>query len=117
MRFLVDECTGPSVARWLAGEGHDVYSVADASPGITDDEVIGKAYSEDWILVTNDKDFGEKVFRERRPHHGVILLRLADERVASKVTTLQRLIAAYSDRLHDQFVVVTETQIRFAPLR
>ena len=27
MRFLVDECTGPGVAAWLAGQGHDVFSV------------------------------------------------------------------------------------------
>ncbi len=24
MRFLVDECTGPTVARWLQEQGHDV---------------------------------------------------------------------------------------------
>jgi hypothetical protein len=23
MRFIVDECTGPKVAVWLRGEGHD----------------------------------------------------------------------------------------------
>ena len=27
----------------------------------------GKAYSERWILITNDKDFGEKVHRDGRP--------------------------------------------------
>jgi chloramphenicol O-acetyltransferase len=29
MRFLVDECIGPSVARWLRENGHDVASVFD----------------------------------------------------------------------------------------
>jgi predicted nuclease of predicted toxin-antitoxin system len=31
MRFLVDECTGPQVARWLREQGHDVFSVYERS--------------------------------------------------------------------------------------
>jgi len=73
MRFLVDECTGPRVAAWLRGQGHEVLSVFDEARGIEDDTVIQKAHDENWILITNDKEFGERVFRERRPHKGVIL--------------------------------------------
>jgi len=29
-----------------------------------DDEVITKAFAANWILITNDKDFGEKIYRE-----------------------------------------------------
>ncbi len=29
MRFIVDECTGHAVARWLRTQGHDVFSVYD----------------------------------------------------------------------------------------
>ena len=29
MRFLVDECTGPAVAKWLRSLHHDVFSVYD----------------------------------------------------------------------------------------
>ena len=68
MRFLVDECTGPKVAEWLHSQGHEIFSVFDEARGIEDDEVIQKAYAESWILITNDKGFGEKVYRERRPH-------------------------------------------------
>jgi predicted nuclease of predicted toxin-antitoxin system len=80
MRFLVDECTSPAVADWLRSEGHDVFSVYDSARGIDDEAVLEKALAESWILITNDKDFGEKVYRERHHHHGVILMRLADER-------------------------------------
>ena len=61
MRFLVDKYTGPKVAAWLRDEGHEVFSVFDEARGIEDDKVIQKAYDENWILITNDKDFGEKV--------------------------------------------------------
>ena len=114
MRFLVDECTGPKVAAWLRSQGHEIFSVFDEARGIEDDEVIQKAYDESWILITNDKDFGEKVYREHRPHRGIIFMRLADERAANKIEVLRRLLEGHSDKLADRFVVVTDTRVRFA---
>jgi predicted nuclease of predicted toxin-antitoxin system len=114
MRFLVDECTGPAVSQWLRNQAHDVYSVYEQARGMDDETVLTEAESGHWILITNDKDFGEMVFRERRPHHGVIFLRLQDERAVSKIDAIRRLLESYADRLPDAFVVVTETQVRFA---
>ena len=79
-----------------------------------DEDIIRKAFAEDWILVTNDKGFGEKVYRERHLHKGVVLLRLDDERASNKVETVRQLLEGYAERLADQFVTVTETQVRFA---
>jgi predicted nuclease of predicted toxin-antitoxin system len=114
VRFLVDECTGPAVAEWLREQKHQVFSVYDEARGMDDDVIVQKAFAENWILITDDKDVGEKVYRERRPHHGVILLRLEDERAVVKIETLKRLLQSYADRLFDQFIVVTETRVRFA---
>jgi len=114
MRFLVDGCTGPAVARWLKAQGHEVYSVYDEARGMTDDDVIAKAFGENWILITNDKDFGEKVYREGHSHHGIVLLRLENERAANKIATLDHLLNRYHARLPDNFTVVTEKRVRFA---
>jgi predicted nuclease of predicted toxin-antitoxin system len=114
MRFIVDECTGPLLARWLREHGHDVFSVFEEARGITDDLVIQKANEENRILVTNDKDFGEKVFKSNMNHKGVILLRLQDERSKAKIEILNKLLGEYSDKLPGKFVVVTERQVRFA---
>jgi|SRR5918912_1326083 predicted nuclease of predicted toxin-antitoxin system len=114
MRFLVDECTGPNVARWLREQGHEIFSVYDEERGIEDELIIQKALAENWILITNDKDFGEKIYKERRQHRGVVFLRLEDERASNKIETLRQLLESYADRLADQFVVVTETRVRFA---
>jgi len=43
MRFLVDEFTGPAVAKWLREHGHEVFSVFEEAQGIDDDAVIRKA--------------------------------------------------------------------------
>lgn len=112
MRFLVDECTGPAVALWLRAQGHEVLSIYDSARGLDDDSVIALALAENWILVTNDKDFGEKVYREHKLHHGIILMRLIDERSQSKIKVLKRLLENHAARLSGQYVVVTEKKVR-----
>jgi predicted nuclease of predicted toxin-antitoxin system len=110
--FLVDECTGPAVARWLRSLGHDVFSVFEQARGIADGEVLRIAQREERILITNDKGFGERVFRHGSHHCGVILLRLEDERSAVKIEVLERILEGYSDQLEQCFAVATEDKIR-----
>jgi len=55
MRFLVDESTGPWVAQWLREHGHEVFSVFEQARGMDDNDIIQKAFSENWVLLTNDK--------------------------------------------------------------
>jgi predicted nuclease of predicted toxin-antitoxin system len=112
MRFIIDECTGPEVATWLRSQGHEAISIFDDFKGIDDDEVLEKALVNKAILITNDKDFGEKVFRERRVHHGVILLRLANERPGPKIEILERLLANHQSALPGNFTVATEHSVR-----
>ena len=114
MRFLVDECAGPAVAKWLRQRHHDVVSVYEQARGSLDDTVIQSAADEDRILITNDKDFGEKVYRDGRSHRGVILLRLEDERPASKIAVLSRFLDLYGERVRGSFVVISERRVRFA---
>ncbi|MDB9466483.1 DUF5615 family PIN-like protein [Dolichospermum circinale] len=117
MRFLVDENTGVTVARWLREQDYEVFSVYEQARGIDDDTIIQKAFDENWILITSDKDFGEKVYRDKYPHRGVILLRLENERSANKIYILQQVLEKHKEKLVDSFVVVTENQIRFARLK
>ena len=114
MRFLVDECTGPVVAEWLRASGHEVFSVYEEARGLGDDEVIHAAYYGDYILVTNDRDFGEKVYRERRPTRASFSCALMTSAPPTRFEVLRRLLEAYADRLAGHFVVVTEKRVRFA---
>lgn len=114
MRFLVDECAGPVLAQWLRDRQHDVFSVYEQARGMDDDLILEKAQLENRILVTSDKDFGEKVYRERRPHNGVILLRLRDERNTIKINAVRTLLDNHAGTLQGQFIVVSETRVRVA---
>ncbi len=41
-----------------------------------DDEVLLDAYNEGRILLTEDKDFGELVYRLNKPSRGIVLIRI-----------------------------------------
>jgi predicted nuclease of predicted toxin-antitoxin system len=64
------------------------------------------------ILITDDRDFGELVFRLRQPHSDVIYLRLGEEvDLATKTSRLSYVLTHYADQL-DQFLVVTPHRVR-----
>ena len=67
----MDECAEPALAAWLRDRAHEVFTVFEEERGMHDDNIIRKALAEKWILITNDKDFGDKVFRDGRLHHKV----------------------------------------------
>jgi len=112
IKFIIDECTGPIVANWLGKEGFQVLSIYDQMRGIKNFEIISIAQNEHWVIITNDKDFGDMVFREKLRHRGIILLRLDDERSKNKIEVLRKLIQYHIDDLLENFVVVTEKTVR-----
>ena len=77
MNLLADEgVEGPIVAA-LRQARHDVVYVAEMEPSISDNSVLLLANNQKALLVTQDKDFGDMVFRQGLVHQGVILIRLA----------------------------------------
>jgi predicted nuclease of predicted toxin-antitoxin system len=99
----------------LRSAGYDVLGVAETMPQANDLDVLARAAGEGRILITNDKDFGELVFRDGQSHGGVVLLRLQDESSATRVRVVKALLEQYADRLADHFVVATEIGVRIHP--
>ncbi len=112
MRFIVDECTGKKVWTWLKESGHDVISIYEDFRGLKDKEVLEIANEENRILITDDKDFGDMIYRDNLAHKGIILLRPIDRRSIVKIEILRRVIDNYSDKLKNNFVVATEKKLR-----
>lgn len=112
MQFIVDESTGRAVIEYLRSAAHTVLAISEVMPQAVDREILALAASEDRILITNDKDFGELVFRSGQAHHGVLLLRLRDESAANRVRVVKSVLENYADRLAGNFVVATERGVR-----
>ncbi|OGA31787.1 MAG: hypothetical protein A3G80_07070 [Betaproteobacteria bacterium RIFCSPLOWO2_12_FULL_62_13b] len=117
MQFIVDESSGRAVVHYLRTAGHEVLAVAEAMPEANDRDILARAMSEGRILITNDKDFGELVFRSGQGHHGVVLLRLHAESPANRVRVLMGVLQRYADRLAGHFTVATEGGVRIRPTR
>jgi Domain of unknown function (DUF5615) len=84
MRWLADECVDAALVRRLRGAGYDVIYAAEVASGATDAQILRRANDEDRLLLTEDKDFGEFVFRWHMTVPGLVLLRVAPERYLFK---------------------------------
>ena len=116
MRFLVNENVTGTVIQELRQRGHDVLSVKESMRSEQDDVILARAQTEQRIIVTHDKDFGELAFRSNLPAScGIILLRLAG---ADPDTDNQRILNALESRTDwaGNLSVVTDDRIRMRSL-
>ena len=116
MKFFADECCDAGLVVSLRAAGYDVTYVAEQYAGSSDDEVLTIAHNERRILLTEDKDFGELVYRFRKPSAGIVLIRIDVRERHMKWPRLKSLIEKYEDRLHGHFVVIHSNKYRFRPL-
>jgi len=65
VRWLADECIAAPLVAALRDAGHDASYVAEFAAGLSDADVIAMASAEGRVLLTEDKDFGDLVFRRR----------------------------------------------------
>ena len=109
---MLDEGADFPLATLLSGLGHDVIVIARDYPyALTDQEVLAIAYAEKRILITNDLDFGELIFRQRLLHRGVILFCLGEESFSTKSARLQHVLTNHSEELQN-FIVITGRGVR-----
>ena len=117
MRFLLDGSADYPLAAYLADQGHNVTAIAHDYPrALKDQDVLALALNEQRILITNDRDFGELIFRQRLPHAGVILFRLGAEDLAIKRSWLAYVVEHHARDLGD-FIVITDRRVRIRRMR
>lgn len=76
MRFLADENVSRHVVERLRAAGFDVAAIGPMNPGALDSDVLATARRDGRVLITEDRDFGELVVRQRLEVQGVVLLEL-----------------------------------------
>jgi predicted nuclease of predicted toxin-antitoxin system len=76
MRFLADENVSRLVIERLRADGFEVISMSETRSGAPDKDVLEVANAESRILITEDRDFGELIIRQRLGVRGMILLEL-----------------------------------------
>jgi predicted nuclease of predicted toxin-antitoxin system len=117
MRWLADECVAAPHVASLRAQDQDVLYVAESVPGLSDREVIALAQQQNRILLTEDKDFGDLVFRRELAVPGVVLIRAVGETATSKMVRLGSAIKRYGEGLFGRYTVIEETRFRSRYLR
>ncbi len=112
MNLLADECVATEVVARLRADGHSVEAAGETDPGAADDDVLTRAVAAGQVLVTADKDFGELVYRLRRVHAGVVLLRLAGMSSADRAALVSEVFRERAADLPGNFTVIEPATVR-----
>lgn len=106
MKFLLDSCISKFAVKDLRNAGFDVLWIPEGGKDPGDEVIIEKAFNEDLILVTADKDFGELVFVFEKPHPTII--RLVDIPAKDQGKFLLRLIETHKKDIEKKALITVE---------
>ena len=112
MKLLADEGVDKPIVIALRNAGFDVGSILETNQGAEDEFILSIAYTQQRILITQDKDFGELVYRLKQVHTGVILIRLQGYSPDAKAEIVSALLLKHSEELVNSFTVIQPNAIR-----
>lgn len=112
MHWLADECVAAPLVAFLRAGGHDVLYIAESTFGLSDADVIALALQQKRLLLTEDKDFGDLVFRREHAVPGVVLMRIDAENLSLKATRLVAAFNRYGKGLFGRYTVIEGGRLR-----
>jgi len=114
--IVADESVDGNIVAHLESKGYKICYIKQYSKGISDTQVIEVAIQHKALLITEDKDFGELVFRLRMPHHGILLLRLAGVEETKKCFLVESVLKN-KVALKNKFSVLDEEKLRIREMK
>lgn len=112
MRFLADLNVEYQVIARLRDENHDVRSAAEDFRGAPDEVVLAASRSEDRVLITNDKDFAELAYLQRKASAGIVLVRMAKSSSGEKARRVAEVVSEMGKKLESAMTVVESHGVR-----
>ncbi len=113
--ILADENIHGFIITALRNAGFEVISVRESASGINDEEVIKMALQYDYVLLTEDKDFGEWVYAHHVKDLSVLFLRYSFHEFGEIAQTLIHLLKTRNIE-RPFFTTITTTKIRIRKL-
>jgi predicted nuclease of predicted toxin-antitoxin system len=112
MKIVADESVDFRIISYLRRNSIDVVAIIENRPSISDIEVLKKANEKIALLITEDKDFGELVFRLKIQHKGILLLRFFDTDIEIQSQKVLEVLLSHEKELIDNFSTLTENKLR-----
>lgn len=113
MRFPADENVSRLVIERLRADGLDVTLVVETRLGALDEDVLAAADADRCVLITEDRDFGELVIRQRLGVRGMELDRLSK---AAEADVVAEVVRTHADKLLGNLVVIEPGRTRIRPM-
>jgi predicted nuclease of predicted toxin-antitoxin system len=85
IKFLANVNVEKPLIDFLIEKGFDIRWVTNIDKRMPDDRVCEMANSEQRIIITNDKDFGEIVFYQKKIAYGILLMRVKAKTLLKKL--------------------------------
>jgi len=89
VKFLADVNVEKEIIDLIREMGYNILWIAESNPTMRDNEVLDLANKEKRILITNDKDFGELVFWQKKLTVSIILFRVKGQNTQKKCFLLE----------------------------
>jgi predicted nuclease of predicted toxin-antitoxin system len=112
MNLMADEGVDKPIIDALRKAGFDVVYILESHQGADDDNILELANKQQRVLLTQDKDFGELVFRLKSTHYGVVLIRLNGYSALDKAKIVTNLFIIHQIELLNAFTVIQPNAIR-----
>ncbi|HWE97160.1 MAG TPA: DUF5615 family PIN-like protein [Tepidisphaeraceae bacterium] len=116
MNFLADAHISVEMIAMLRDLGHDCLDSSAIPPRMQDADVLRMATTDQRVVLTSDKDFGELVFVHAIPCPGVVLIRVALALETDRVAYLRSVWPVVMSRLPGSFVTITTSSVRARPI-
>jgi predicted nuclease of predicted toxin-antitoxin system len=113
--ILADENIHSFIIKTLRKNGFTVVSVNEPAKCIKDEEVIKWALEKGYMVLTEDKDFGEWVFAHHVKNLSVLFLRYSFEEFEQIAHTVSYFLMN-QQLVHPVFVTITLKKIRIRQL-
>jgi predicted nuclease of predicted toxin-antitoxin system len=116
IKFLADVNIEKPLVDYLLKQGYDTKWVPNYNCETSDEDLLQLANEEKRIFITNDKDFGDLIFLQKKASGGTILFRVKGQKSQEKIRLMKKLLMGYRDKLLNHYVVITTSKIRIVPL-
>jgi predicted nuclease of predicted toxin-antitoxin system len=112
MNITADESVDYRTINFLRKNSFHVIAIIDNDASISDTEVLKKANEQNTLLITEDKDFGELVFRFKLKHKGILLLRFFNTNNDMQNKKVLEVLQAHHKELSNSFSTLTDKKLR-----
>ncbi len=112
MKVVADESVDFGIITGLREIGFQILSILEDHSGIKDEDVLRIAVKEKGLLITEDKDFGEIIYRLKQRHMGILLIRLTDMPRRERIELVVEIIVRHINDLRNNFSVLDRRGLR-----